>query len=44
MLELYRGQHDALSKAIATVDDAVDAAIAQMDEEVPPGQATFRSP
>ena len=43
MLELYRGQHDALSKAIAKIDDAVDAAIARMDEEVPPGQATFRS-
>lgn len=43
MLELYLGQHDALSKAIAKIDDAVDAAIAQMDEEVPAGQATFRS-
>jgi hypothetical protein len=43
MLELYLGQHDALSKAIAKIDDAVDAAIAQMDKEVPGGQATFRS-
>ena len=29
MLELYLGQHDALGKAIAKIDDAVDAAIAQ---------------
>lgn len=43
MLELYLGQHDALSKAISKIDDAVDAATARMDEEVEAGQATFRS-
>ena len=34
MLELYLGQYDALSQAIAKIDDAVDAATAQMDEEM----------
>ncbi len=43
MLELYLGQHDALAKAITKIDEAVDAAIARMDEEGPPGQATFQS-
>jgi transposase len=43
MLELYLGQHDALSQAIARIDEAVDTAIARMDEEVQAGQATFRS-
>jgi transposase len=43
MLELYLGQHDTLSQAIAKIDDAVDAATARMDEEVEAGQATFRS-
>jgi transposase len=43
MLELYLGQYDALGKAIAKIDEAVDAAVARMDQEVPPGQATFRS-
>ncbi len=43
MLELYLGQHDALSQAIAKIDDAVDAATARMDEEVEAGQASFRS-
>ncbi len=43
MLELYLGQHDALSQAIAKFDDAVDAATARMDEEVEAGQASFRS-
>ena len=41
MLELYLAQHDALAKAIGKIDEAVDAAIARMDEEVPDGQATF---
>ena len=43
MLELYLGQHDALSGAIARLDQAVEALIARMDEEVAAGQATFRS-
>jgi transposase len=43
MLELYLGQHDALSHAIAKIDDAVDAATARMDEAVEAGQASFRS-
>jgi transposase len=43
MLELYLGQHDALSQAIAKIDNAVEAAVARMDEEVPAGQATFLS-
>src|SRR5271165_5958997 len=34
MLELYLGQHDALSDAIARIDQAVEAWIARMDEEV----------
>lgn len=43
MLELYLGQHDTLAAAVAKVDQAVDALIARMDEEVAAGQATFRS-
>src|ERR1700752_5072127 len=43
MLELYLGQHDALSGAIARIDQAVEALIARMDEEVAAGQATFLS-
>ncbi len=43
MRELYLTQHDTLAKAITKIDEAVDAAIAQMDEEGPPGQATFQS-
>jgi transposase len=44
MLELYLGQHDALSKAIARIDEAVDAAVARMDEEEEAGhRASFRS-
>src|SRR5664279_2276498 len=43
MLELYLGQHDALSKAIARIDDAVDAATARMDEEGEAAQVSFRS-
>ena len=38
MLELYLGQHDALSQAIAKIDDAVDAATARMHEAVEAGQ------
>jgi transposase len=43
MLELYLGQHDALSDAIARIDQAVDGLIARMDEKVAAGQATFLS-
>ncbi len=43
MLELYLGQHDALSQAIAKIDDAVDVATTRMDEAVEAGQASFRS-
>jgi len=43
MLQLYLRQHDSLSEAIAKIDQAVDASIARMDEEVEAGQASFRS-
>jgi transposase len=43
MLRLHLRQYDTLEEAIAEIDKQVDAAIAQMDEEVPAGQATFRS-
>ena len=44
MLELYLGQYDALSRAIAKIDDAVDAATAQMDQEGEAAhQVSFRS-
>src|SRR5664279_3151908 len=43
MLKLYLGQYDALSKAIARIDDAVDAATARMDEEGEAAQVSFRS-
>lgn len=43
MLRLYLEQYDALDKAIVEIDRAADAAIAAMDQEVAPGQATFRS-
>ena len=41
MLQLYLEQHDALAAAVDKIDRAVDAAIAQMDEEGAAGQATF---
>jgi transposase len=43
MLELYLGQHDALGNAITKIDEAVEVAIARMDEEGQTNQATFRS-
>jgi transposase len=43
MLELYLGQHDALSQAIAKIDEAVDAATAQMDKEGASTEISFRS-
>jgi transposase len=43
MLKLYLEQYDALDKAIVEIDQAVDAAITTMDEEVAIGRATFRS-
>ena len=42
MLRLHLGQYDTLERAIAELDQRVDAAIAQMDAEVAAGQATFR--
>jgi transposase len=44
ILKLYLGQYDTLDKSIVEIDQVVDAAIAQMDQEVAPGRATFRSP
>ncbi len=41
MLELYLGQHDALSQAIGKIDEAVDAATARMDDEVRPVRPPF---
>src|SRR5271166_5812094 len=43
MLQLYLQQHDALAAAVAKIDQAVDAAITRMDEEVEAGRATFLS-
>ncbi len=44
MLGLYLGQHDALSEAIAGIDEAVDAAAARMDEEAEADhRSSFRS-
>jgi transposase len=43
MLQLYLEQYDDLAASIAKIDQAVDAAIARMDEEVEAGQASFRS-
>jgi transposase len=42
MLRLHLGHYDTLERAIAELDQRVDAAIAQMDAEVAAGQATFR--
>jgi transposase len=42
-LRLHLRQYDTLEEAIAEIDKQVDAAIAQMDAEVAPGQATFRA-
>jgi transposase len=42
MLRLHLGQYDTLERAIAELDQRVDAAIAQMDAEVAAGQATVR--
>ena len=43
MLKLYLSQYDALDAASVEIDRQVDAAIADMDEEVEAGHATFRS-
>jgi len=43
MLRLYLGQYDALAAAIVQIDDAVEAAIARMDEEAAAGEAPFRT-
>ena len=41
MLELYLGQHDALSGAIARIDQAVEALIARMDGRWRPVRPPF---
>ncbi len=43
MLELYPGQHEALGKAIARIDQALEALTARIDAEVAAGQATVPS-
>jgi transposase len=43
MMSLFMGQYDALADSIAKIDQAVDDAIARMDQEVATGRATFRS-
>ncbi len=43
MLKLYLEQYDAVDKSIGEIDHEVDAALAERDKEVAPGQATFRS-
>jgi prefoldin subunit 5 len=40
LLQLYLGQYDSLSAAIATIDREVASLIARMDETVESGQAT----
>jgi transposase len=40
MLDLYLGQYDALSQAIAKIDEAVDVTVARLDEELPAGQVS----
>jgi transposase len=42
MLNLYIEQYDGLGRGIVEIDQAVEAAIAQMDQEVEAGHATFR--
>jgi transposase len=41
MLELYLGQHDCLSEAIARIDRQVHGLITRRDEQVEAGQATL---
>ncbi len=43
MLQLYLDQYDALAAAIAKIDLAVDAAIAQMDAKEAADHASFRA-
>jgi transposase len=43
LLRLHIGQYDSLNAAIEGIDRQVDVAIVKLDEEVAPGQATFRA-
>jgi len=43
MLRLHLDQYDRVAGAIATIDAAVDAAIARMDQRETAGQASFRA-
>ncbi len=43
LLQLYLDQYDAAGVGIGRIDEEVSAAIENMDEEVPAGQASFRS-
>ena len=43
MLRLHLDQYDRVAEAIATIDAAVDAAIARMDQRETAGQAGFRA-
>ena len=43
MLRLHLDQYDRVAGAIATIDAAVDAAIARMDQREAAGQANFRA-
>jgi transposase len=43
LLRLYLDQYDAAAAGIDKIDQEVDVAIEQMDEEVPADRATFRS-
>jgi transposase len=43
LLQLYLDQYDGAEEGIGKIDEEVSAAIDKMDEEVPAGQACFRS-
>ena len=43
MLRLHLDQYDRVAEVIATIDAAVDAAIARMDQREATGQASFRA-
>ena len=43
MLRLHLDQYDALAAALGRIEQEVEAAVARIEEEVTPGQPTFRS-
>jgi transposase len=43
MLRLHLDQYDALAAALGRIDQEVEAAVARIEEEGPPGRPTFRS-